>query len=255
MALAAQDKSLKKWAGIGLQNSGSALTVNQTRTIAKKYGRQYVGGILSQVLPVPDYLPIVQRLIGMNPDVLVGSLSVPQHIALQAAMAQLGWRPKVFVTNTGTVSEAVINQFPNKGVSPMQLIAGGSTPDATQPAPGNKLVTAFRADITASGLDKDTVNFSAASMMGWVAIDAIGKLAARIKGDVNKASIIAATHSVTRKNPIDIYGVFKWAPGSTGPAAVPRFRNGTGFTHKWTNGRWVPVGQVDTWKILGYRLP
>jgi ABC-type branched-subunit amino acid transport system substrate-binding protein len=34
MAMAAQDKSLKKWAAIGLQNSGSALTVNQTRTWA-----------------------------------------------------------------------------------------------------------------------------------------------------------------------------------------------------------------------------
>jgi ABC-type branched-subunit amino acid transport system substrate-binding protein len=229
--------------------------VNQTRTIARKYGREYVGGILSQVLPVPDYLPIVQRLIGMNPDVIVASLSVPQHIALQAAMAQLGWRPKVFVTNTGTVSEQVIGQFPNKGVSPMQLIGGGSTPDASQPNPKDKLITAFRNDIVASGLDKDIVNFSAASMMGWVAVDAMGKLAAKIKGDVDKTSLAAAARATTKKNPIDIYGYFKWAPGSPGPAAVPRFRNGTGFAHRWTNGRWTLADQFDTWKILGYRLP
>lgn len=255
MALAAQNKDLKKWAGVGLQNSGSALTVNQTRTIARKYGRQYVGGILSQVLPVPDYLPIVQRLVGMNPDVIVASLSVPQHIALQAAMQQLGWRPKAFVTNTGTVTSQVIDQFPNKGASSMQLIGGGSTPDATVANPRNALITAFRRDIAAAGLGDAAVNYSAASMMGWVAVDALAKLSAKIKGDVNKGTLAAAARSTKKANPIDIYGVFKWAPGSVGPAAVPRHRNGTGFSHRWVGGRWISTRSFDTWQILGYRLP
>ncbi len=255
MALAAQNKDLKRWAALGLQNSGSALTVNQTRTIARKYGRQYVGGILSQVLPVPDYLPIVQRLIAMNPDTVVASLSVPQHIALQAAMQQLGWRPRAFVTNTGTVTTQVIGQFPNNGGSSMQLIGGGSTPDATVANPNNKLITAFRRDVAAAGLGGDEVNYSAASMMGWVAVDALGKLSAKIKGTVNKSTLTAAARATKKTNPIDIYGQFKWAPGSVGPAAVPRHRNGDGFAHRWVNGRWVSTRQFNTWEILGYRLP
>jgi ABC-type branched-subunit amino acid transport system substrate-binding protein len=255
MALAAQDKSLKRWAAIGLQNSGSALTVNQTRTIAKKYGREYVGGILSVVLPVPDYLPIVQRLIGMNPDVVVASLSVPQLIAWHGAMTQLGWHPKMIVGNTGTNTAGVIAQYADKGTFPQ--IGGGGSPDASIPVPGNKLITAFRRDIAASGLDKDAVNYSAASMYGWVAVDALAKLATIIKGDVNKTSLVAAARSVKKSKPIDFYGVFKWAPGSPGPAAVPRFRNGTGWAHKWDPqaNRWVADRAYDTWKILGYKLP
>jgi ABC-type branched-subunit amino acid transport system substrate-binding protein len=255
MAQAAQDKSLKKWAGIGLQNSGSALTVNQTRTVALKYGRQYVGGILSQVLPVPDYLPIVQKLSQMNPDVVVASLSVPQHIAWHAAMVQLGWHPKVIVTNTGTNTVAVVDQFADKGSIPM--IGGGGTPDASVPVPGNKLITAFRKDIAASGLDKDPVNYSASSVIGWIAVDALGKLATKIKGEVNKTTLVAAAQKVTKKHPIDFYGLFQWAPGSPGPAAVPRFRAGTGWAHRWdaASNRWVTLKSYDTWKILGYKLP
>jgi ABC-type branched-subunit amino acid transport system substrate-binding protein len=253
MAEAAKDPSLKKWAAIGLQNSGSALTVNQTRTIAQKYGREYVGGNLAQVLPVPDYLPIVQKLIGLNPDVVVASLSVPQHIAWHAAMQQLGWHPKLIVTNTATVTSDVIKQFADGGSFPM--IGGSGTPDATVPNPKNKLITAFRNDIKSSGLDTNPVNYSAASMYGWLAVDALGKLAKQIKGEVNKTTLIAAVKKVTKKHPIDFYGAISWAPGSPGPAAVPQDRVGIGIAHKWTDGRWVPAGTYDTWKVLGYKLP
>jgi ABC-type branched-subunit amino acid transport system substrate-binding protein len=253
MAEAAKDPSLKKWAAIGLQNSGSALTVNQTRTVAQKYGRQYVGGNLAPVLPVPDYLPIVQKLIGLNPDVVVASLSVPQHIAWHAAMVQLGWHPKLIVTNTATVTAQIIAQFPDQGSFPM--IGGSGTTDATVANGKNKLVTAFRNDIKAAGLDKDPVNFSAASVTGWLAVDALGKLAKTIKGEVNKTTLIAAVKKVTKKNPMDFYGQISWQPGSPGPAAVPRDRTGVGIAHKWENGRWVPVDTFDTWKVLGYKLP
>jgi ABC-type branched-subunit amino acid transport system substrate-binding protein len=253
MAEAAKDPSLKRWAAIGLQNSGSALTVNQTRTIAQKYGREYVGGNLAQVLPVPDYLPIVQKLIGFNPDVVVASLSVPQHIAWHAAMTQLGWHPKLIVTNTATVTAQVIAQFPDKGSFPM--VGGSGTPDATIENPKNKLVTAFRKDITASGLDKDPVNFSAASMAGWLAVDALGKLSKQISGTVDKTTLIAAVKKVTKKKPMDFYGALSWQPGSPGPAAVPRDRSGVGVAHKFVDGRWVPGSTYDTWKVLGYKLP
>ncbi len=254
-ALVAQNKGMKRWAAIGLQNSGSALTVNQARTIAKKYGRQYVGGILSPVLPVPDYLPIVQKLKNMNPDVVVASLSVPHHIAWHAAMQQLGWHPKMIVTNTSTVTDAVISQFADKGSIPMT--GGGGTPDASVPTPGNKLITAFRNDIAAAKLGGDPVNYSAASVAGWVAVDAIGKLAAKIKGTVNKTTLITAARKVKKTNPINLYGVFSWAPGSSGPAAAPRYRAGTGYAHTWSTKakRWVPVKSFNAWDILGYKLP
>jgi hypothetical protein len=180
---------------------------------------------------------------------------VPQHIALQAAMQQLGWHPKVFVSNTPTVTVQIIGQFPSGFDSSMKLVGGGATPDASQSNPKSKLITAFRTDIAASGLDKDAVNFSAASMAGWISVDALGKLSAKIKGDVNKTSLIAAARSVKKNKPIDFYGVYQWAPGSPGPAAVPRHRTGTSFAHRWANGRWNLAGQFDTWKILGYKLP
>jgi hypothetical protein len=187
--------------------------------------------------------------------VVVASLSVPQLIAWHGAMVQLGWHPKMIVGNTGTNTKAVIAQYADKGSFPQ--IGGGGSPDASIPVPGNKLITAFRNDIAAAGLDKDPVNYSAASMYGWVAVDALGKLAAIIKGDVNKTSLVAAARSVKKSKPIDVYGVFKWAPGAPGPAAAPRFRNGTGWAHKWDaqGQRWVMVKAVDTWKILGYKLP
>jgi ABC-type branched-subunit amino acid transport system substrate-binding protein len=253
MAEAAKDPSLKKWAAIGLQNSGSALTVNQTRTIAQKYGRTYVGGNLAPVLPVPDYLPIVQKLIGLNPDVVVCSLSVPQHIAFHAAMVQLGWHPKLLVVNTATVTAQVIAQFADQGSIPM--VAGSGTPDATVANGKSKIITAFRNDIKAAGLNSDPVNYSAASMTGWIAVDALGKLSKQIKGAVNKTTLIAAVQKVTKKNPMDFYGLISWQPGSPGPAAVPRDRNGVGIAHKWESGRWVPVDTFDTWKVLGYKVP
>jgi hypothetical protein len=153
------------------------------------------------------------------------------------------------------VTTQLISQFPDKGSFPM--IGGGSTPDATVAVPSSKLITAFRRDIAASGLDKDEVNFSAASMMGWVAVDAIGKLSNKIKGTVNKATLVAAARGTKKSKPIDIYGQFKWAPGSPGPAAVPRFRNGTGWAHRWDTGssRWVTIRTWDNWNVLGYKLP
>ncbi len=251
----ATDKSLKKWAGIGLQNSGSSLTINQSRTFAQKVGGQWMGSVLSSPLPVPDYLPIVQKLIGWNPDIVVCSCSVPHLVALHAASKQLGFTPKVFLGNTGTVTSGVISQFVDGPGVNYKLLGGGGTPDASVANPKDKLITAFRNDIVASGLDKDPVNFSAASMYGWLAVVGLEKLAAKIKGDVTKTSLITAANSVTKKNPIDIYGAFPWAPGSPGPAAVPRDRNGVGWAHVWKDGRYQVVGKYDTWKVLGYRLP
>jgi hypothetical protein len=137
------------------------------------------------------------------------------------------------------------------------MIGGGGTPDASVAVPSNKLITAFRKDIAASGLDKDPVNYGSASVIGWLAVDALGKLSAKINGDVNKTTLVAAARKVTKAHPIDFYGVFQWAPGSPGPAAVPRFRAGTGWAHRWDANaqRWVTLKSYDTWKILGYKLP
>ena len=255
LALAAKDPKNKVWAGLGVQNSGSALGVNQARTLARKYKRKYAGGILTPVLPVPDFQPIVQKLKGWNPDVVLCSCPVPHHIAWHAAMVQLGWHPRVIVTNTGTVTDAVISQFADGGKFPM--IGGAGTPDATVPNRKNKLITAFRKDIAASGLSKDSVNYSSSSMAGWLAVDALGKLSKRIKGTVNKRTLIAAARKVKKTHPIDMYRAFKWAPGSPGPAAVPRFRAGTSYAHTWDAGakRWVFKRAFDSWKILGYKLP
>src|SRR5262249_11609866 len=143
-----------------------------------------------------------------------------------------GFRPKIFAGNTGTVTSAVIGQFPDGPGQSYRQIGGGGTPDATTPSK-DKMVTAFRADIAAAGVGNDPVHYSGASMYGWLAVKGLQFLADRIKGDVTKTSLIAAAHKVTKRNPIDFYGDFTWAPGSPGPAAVPRDRNGTGWAHEW----------------------
>ena len=168
MIQAAKDKTLKKWAAVGVQNSGSDLTVKQTAIVAKKFGRTYVGGFEGPITATPDMLPTAQKLASLQADTVICSCPVPTHVALNAAFNQIGYIPKVYVTNAPTATPAVIGQF----VKPYSLIIGGSdVPVATDTK--SPLAKAFLADINAAGLQNDPNNLDAVSEVGWLDVWAI----------------------------------------------------------------------------------
>jgi hypothetical protein len=59
----------------------------------------------------------------------------------------------------------------------------------------------------------------------------------------------------TTKNPIDLFGVIKWTPGTRGPAAVPNNSNGSAFIAQYdpNTGTYKGLSKtpVDVWKFLG----
>jgi ABC-type branched-subunit amino acid transport system substrate-binding protein len=252
MIQAAKDKTLKKWAAVGVQNSGSDLTVKQTAIVARKFGRQYVGGFEGPITATPDMLPTAQKIASLQADTVICSCPVPTHVALDAAFNQIGYFPKVYVTNAPTATPAVIGQF----VKPYGTIIGGSdVPVASDTS--SPLVKAFLANMNAAGLAGDPTNLDAVSEDGWLDVWAVAKLAATMpKGTVpTPANLIKQALKTTAKNPINLFGVIKWAPGTRGPAAVPNNSNGAAFVNQYdpTTQTYKALSEapIDVWKFLG----
>jgi ABC-type branched-subunit amino acid transport system substrate-binding protein len=246
------DKSLKKWAAVGVQNSGSDLTVKQTKLLSTKAGRKFVGGFELPIVASPDMLPTAQKLSQLAPDAIVCSCPVGYHVALDAAFNSLGFFPKVYISNTPTLTPALLSQF----VKLYPLIIGGSDLPPSS-SPSNPMVKAFLADMKAANLDSDPLNLDAVSEDGWLDVRGIGKLAATLsKGTVaTKEALIAAAMKATKKHPINLYNTIQWTPGTRGPAAVPNDANGLAFVNRFdtSSKQYVLAAPkaFDAWAFLG----
>ena len=249
---AAKDKSLKRWAAVGVQNSGSDLTVKQTAIVAKRFGRHFVGGFEGTDHCHTGHAPDGAEAGFASGRHAICSCPVPTHVALDAAFNQIGYFPKVYVANAPTLTPAVISQF----VRPYDTMIGGSDlPVATDTK--SPVAKAFVADVTAAGLANDPNNLDAVSEEGWLDVWALKKLADTLpKGTpVTNASMIKQALKTTTKNPINLFGVVKWSPGTPGPAAVPNDSNGFAFLNTFdaSSKTYLPDSEtpVDVWKFLG----
>jgi ABC-type branched-subunit amino acid transport system substrate-binding protein len=246
------DKTLKKWAAVGVQNSGSDLTLKQTKLLATKNGRTFVGAFELPIVASPDMLPTAQALAQLAPDAVVCSCPVGYHVALDAAWNSLGFFPKVYISNTPTLTPDLLSQFVKL---PALVIGGSDVPPVS--ATSSPLVKAFLADMTAAGLAGDPLNLDAVSEIGWLDVRAIGQLAALLpKGTTaTKELLIKQIAKVTTAHPINLYNTIMWAPGSLGPAAVPNNPNGLAFANRFdpATKQYVLASPtpIDAWKYLG----
>jgi ABC-type branched-subunit amino acid transport system substrate-binding protein len=244
------NKAVKKWAGVGVINSGSNLTVKQVGIMAKKYGDTYIGGFENQVLDT-NFLPTAQKLAAAGVQGVVCSCPVGSHIALNKAFQQLGYTGvQIYVSNTDTLTPAVVQQLP----APYpKIIGGGYLPPSTSTS--LVLTKQFLSDLTAAN-QNIPLNQDAASEEGWIDMWAIAKLAKTVKGgSVTSASMVAAAKAATAKHPINLFGTLSWTPGAPGPAAVPNASNGLAWAATYSSAQKAYVlanpKPYNAWKILG----
>jgi ABC-type branched-subunit amino acid transport system substrate-binding protein len=247
-AVLALDKSNKRWAGLGTQGS---LASNQTlavpQTLIRQKGRTWVGTTLVPRANV-DFGPVIQKLRGQNPDVVISSMPPANTFAFMAQIAQFNLPWKVLVITN-------INEFdaPNLAGKEDQVTVGTYLPPYSATSiPG---VAKFNADLKAAGLADDPHNLTPNGMYAWMAVNALKQLSLRVKGPVTKESMIAAARAVKAKNPINVFGLVKWAPGEKGPAVFPNLYAAYGYGEKFVNGKLQLINKtpIDLWGALGIK--
>src|SRR5205823_2149570 len=90
------------------------------------------------------------------------------------------------------------------------------------------------AEMKAAGKDS-AADLKPNGFNSWLGLHGVAMLAKTIKGDLTAASLQTALKK--QKKPLDLFGIVKWAPGKTGPAAYPRLSNPGVFFLKVTNGQ------------------
>jgi hypothetical protein len=112
----------------------------------------------------------------------------------------------------------------------------------------------FLADMKAAGKIDNPVNLKVTGIDVWLAVYAIKEVAKSIKGPVTNASLLAALRAQT--TPLNVEGLISWAPGKSGPAAIPRWNNILVYFLTFKGGQAVSWGKdlppLDVVKALKY---
>ena len=87
-------------------------------------------------------------------------------------------------------------------------------------------------------------------IQGWLATHAIGIVAARVDGEVDKKSLRAELET---NAPVDLFGLLKWTPAAAGPGEYQRLSNGQLYTGEAKGGDVVLTSPdpVDGFELAG----
>jgi branched-chain amino acid transport system substrate-binding protein len=238
---------------IAFASSDLLVTRQQSQAFRLAVQRQkrsaYVGTVFFPLF-VTDYAPIVQQLKSTGADCVFSNNTAQGTITLARTAQQLGYTPGHFLV--GGANFSVSADAPNLPNGSEGLIVGNQfpLPDASSSLAFQKK---FFADLKANGKESsDPMTLAPTTMNGWMFIQGIKALSLKVKGEVTRASLLAAAK--TAKN-VNVAGVLKWSPAVKGPAAYRAVPNGSVFVNIVKSGKVVPLKPypIDTYAAFGFR--
>jgi ABC-type branched-subunit amino acid transport system substrate-binding protein len=229
-------KGAKKFVTVSVDLPIAFTQIKPAQVAATDAGMQDLGIIKVPAQGVTDYAPYAQQVKQSGADAVLNVQGPGPSQSFIKAMKAIG--------STALIGSTIFSfgESEAQGVGDQAdgyLVASPFPSIHDTSNPGIKL---FNAQLDAGGAGNDPALRRSAGLNAWLAMHALAKIGATIKGDITAASMASALQS---SGPVDLFGILSWDPsklGSSGYGQFPRFppTNYTILTFK--SGKLVGTG-------------
>jgi branched-chain amino acid transport system substrate-binding protein len=193
-----------------------------------------------------DFSPKAKQLNDLGADATVALLSERPFIGLLTSAAELGY-DKPLASLGWAVMPSMLKSLGDRAEGLLTL-------DQVPPASAGDQIPAiaqFNKEMDAADMNGEN-DRNSVGIQGWLAMHAIGIVAARVDGAVDKKSLKAELDTNT---PVDLLGLLEWTPAAAGPGDYRRLSNGQLYTGEVKGGKVVLTSPdpVDGFELAGVK--